>query len=290
VIWLVGNKGMLGTEVEAGLVAAGYPHIVTDLDLDITDASAVQSFVEKHRPAWIVNCAAYTAVDRAEEEENVAYQINAVGPANLATAARSIGARLVHVSTDYVFAGVDQSPYPEDAPPAPVGAYGRTKAAGESLIREICTEHFIIRTAWLYGVHGKNFVETMLRLMATKPEISVVNDQRGSPTYAVDLGRALLRFIDRDSTQFGTYHFTNEGDCTWHEFAGAIQNEAVGRGILTHPVQVKPIPAAEYPTPAKRPAYSVLGKERIKDELGLTIPSWEAGLSRYFDQRLKERK
>jgi dTDP-4-dehydrorhamnose reductase len=289
-IWLVGSRGMLGTEVGAELTTRGLPFVSTDIELNITSESAVREFAGKNQPSWIINCAAYTAVDRAEEEQEAAYGINALGPSILGRVATEIDARLIHVSTDYIFSGTADTPYAEETAVNPVGAYGRTKAAGEQLIREHCPRHFIVRTAWLYGVHGKNFVETMLRLMNDRPEINVVDDQQGSPTYAVDLARALVEFISQDSTGFGTYHFTNDEDCTWHGFAAAVQDQGARRGLLPGGVKVNPIPTSAFPTLAKRPAYSVLAKDRIQAELGLTIPSWQDGLSRYFDQRIKERK
>lgn len=284
-IWLVGNKGMLGTEVETVLNARRLRHCATDAELDITDPMRVSTYVDSHRPDWIINCAAYTDVDRAEQEEALANTINVTGSDNLAREAVRVGARFVHISTDYVFDGNAAEPYREDAPANPAGAYGRTKAQGESAVREACEEHFIVRTAWLYGVHGKNFVETMIRLMGERDEVRVVNDQLGSPTYAVDLANAIVEFVAQDSRAFGNYHFTNEGECTWFDFARAIQDEAIHRGVLHSPARLTSIATSEYPTPAKRPAYSVLSKERIKAHLGIRIPSWQDGLVRYFEQR-----
>jgi dTDP-4-dehydrorhamnose reductase len=276
---------MLGTEVVRLLTEQGIELVATDLDLDITSAQAVNDFVSLHAPDWIINCAAYTAVDRAEDEEELAHTINAVGPENLARAAAAQSlTRLIHVSTDYVFDGHATEPIPEDTEPNPVGAYGRTKAAGERAVMHACASHVIVRTAWLYGVHGKSFVSTMLRLMGERDELSVVSDQRGSPTYAVDLADALVRFVVSDSRAYGLYHYTNAGETSWHGFALAIQEEARTRGLLDRAIPVHAIGTEEYPTKAVRPAYSVLAKERIRESLGLEIPDWRDGLRRYFDQ------
>ena len=287
-VWLVGNKGMLGTEVATLLDRAGIAYTGTDLEVDITSLEAVERFVREQKPDWIVNCAAYTAVDQAEDEEERAYAINAVGPDNLGRAAAAAGAgrdvSVIHVSTDYVFSGDATRPIPEDTPPAPVGAYGRTKAAGEAKLAEAHPNHLIVRTAWLYGPAGKNFVATMLRLMRERDELSVVADQRGTPTYAVDLAGALVELIREDARGRGVYHFTNAGETTWHEFAVAIRDEALERGMLERSVAVHPITSAEYPTKAVRPAYSVLSTERIRRELGITIPEWRDGLRRYLDR------
>jgi dTDP-4-dehydrorhamnose reductase len=190
----------------------------------------------------------------------------------------------VHVSTDYVFDGHRDDPYPEDAPTNPIGAYGRTKAAGEELVRRECPAHFVVRTSWLHGPCGGNFVATMLRLMSQRPEVRVVDDQRGSPTYAADLAGALLAFVDAGTRDFGTYHFANEGACTWHGFASEIQAQALARGLLKARVPILPIPTSAYPTPATRPSNSRLGTERIRAVLRHRIPPWQDGLRRHLDR------
>ena len=285
-LWLVGNRGMLGTEVAALLDRADIAYTGTDLEVDITSSEAVERFVREHEPDWIVNCAAYTAVDQAEDEEERAYAINAVGPENLGRAAAGAArpVRVIHISTDYVFPGTATEPIPESAAPAPVGAYGRTKAAGEAKLAAAYPNHFIVRTAWLYGPAGKNFVATMLRLMAEREDLAVVADQRGTPTYAVDLAGALVELVKQDARSYGTYHYTNSGETTWHGFAAAIRDEALARGMLERSVAVHPITTPEYPTKAVRPAYSVLATERIRRELGITIPEWRDGLRRYLDR------
>jgi dTDP-4-dehydrorhamnose reductase len=276
---------MLGRECRVLLERRGLEHAWTGSEVDVSSAAAVERFAGERRPRWIVNCAAYTAVDRAESEEGRAHAVNAFGPKHLARAARALGARLIHVSTDYVFSGRRSGPHPEDAPMDPIGAYGRSKAAGEEFVRAECPRHFVVRTAWLHGPHGPNFVATMLRLMGERPEVRVVNDQHGCPTYAADLAEALLEFVARDSEAFGTYHYTNEGRCTWHAFAEEIQEQGVALGLLASRVPVVPIPTSSYPTPAKRPANSILSTDRIRAALRLSIPTWQDGLMRHLHRR-----
>jgi len=286
-IWLVGARGMLGTEVGTLLLARGLEHRATDVEIDITSEAAVTTFATAERPRWILNCAAYTAVDRAESEQELAQAVNAGGPRNLARAARACGARIVHVSTDYVFDGKGAGAYPEDAVTAPLGAYGRSKEAGERGVRAACPDHVILRTAWLHGPHGPNFVATMLRLMRERPELRVVDDQRGSPTYAADLAATLLDVVNAQDLAPGTYHYTNSGSCTWHAFAVEIQGQALARGLLERAVPVRPIPTTDYPTPAPRPTNSVLSTDRIRRALGITPPTWQDGLGRHL-RRLEE--
>jgi dTDP-4-dehydrorhamnose reductase len=263
--------------------------MATDAECDVSSADAVAWFASACRPDWIVNCAAYTAVDRAEAEEGRAYAVNALGALHLARAVDSCGGRLLHVSTDYVFDGAAAGPYSEDAPVRPIGAYGRSKAAGEAFVREACRRHFIVRTAWLHGPHGSNFVATMLRLMGQGRELRVVGDQRGCPTYASDLAAALLRFVESGTERFGTFHYTNQGECTWHDFAVEIREQAVARGLLRTSPPIERVPTSEYPTAARRPANSVLSSARIQDVLGLSIPAWQDGLQRHLE-RLEERR
>jgi dTDP-4-dehydrorhamnose reductase len=283
-IWLVGSRGMLGQDVVRCLDELRLTHVDSDLDCDITDPMAVHRFAAGHHITWIVNCSAYTAVDKAEDEEERAEAVNAVGPANLGRMASELGARIIHISTDYVFDGNASSPYLEDALPAPRGAYGRTKKKGEKLLAEATREHFIVRTAWIYGVHGKNFVYTMLKLMNERNEVQVVNDQRGSPTYTRDLVGALCTIIQKDSQAFGIYHYTNEGETTWFDFARAIYELGRQRGLIRRECQVRPITADLYPTKAARPKYSVLSKLKVKQTFCLAIPTWQDGLSSFFSE------
>jgi dTDP-4-dehydrorhamnose reductase len=286
-IWVIGNKGMLGTELAAVLRSRGMPHAGSDREVSILDPAALRRFARERAAEgaairWILNCSAYTAVDRAEEEEEVARGINAVGPGNIAEVARELGARLIHVSTDYVFRGDGSEPYQETDPVAPAGAYGRTKAEGEQRVAAACPEHFIVRTAWLYGRHGPNFVYTMLKLMRAREAVSVVSDQQGTPTWSFDLASALADIAGQDATRYGVYHFTNEGQTSWHGFASEIQRLGRELGILGRDCAVNPITSDQYPSKVKRPAWSVLSKRKIVEELGIHPPDWKASLRAFL--------
>ncbi len=289
-VWLIGYKGMLGHEVAGRLKRSALSFHATDMDCDITDPADLRETAHAVTPRWIVNCSAYTAVDKAEEEEELAYRINAEGVRNIGRAATDVGASVIHVSTDYVFDGSASEPYQPYHPTNPLGAYGRTKLAGEQLLAEATPSHIIVRTAWLYGLHGKNFVSTMLRLMNERDEIKVVADQHGSPTYAPDLADAIVRFVEAQSDAYGIYHFTNSGETTWHGFASAIYDRARTADLVCKACEVMPISTSEYPTPAKRPAYSVLDTEKLRSELGISIPSWQDGLQRYLNEIATESK
>jgi dTDP-4-dehydrorhamnose reductase len=281
-IWLVGNRGMLGTQVAEALAGAGLESVGTDRDVDILDPAALAAFAAGKKIDWIVNCAAYTAVDRAEDEPELCRALNARGPENLARTATAAGARLLHISTDYVFDGTGTRPYREDDPVSPKGVYGSTKAEGEERVRALCPEHVIVRTAWLYGKHGPNFVYTMLRLMGAKERIGVVADQRGTPTYAADLAEAIVAILRAPQVEYGTFHFSNLGETNWHEFALAIRRLGREYGILDRNCAVDALTTAQYPTKASRPAYSVLCKDKIQAVYGLAIPDWEKSLRGFF--------
>ena len=269
---VTGSKGQLGSELPELLRNA----IFTDVaDLDITDAKAVNSFVEIHNIDTIINCAAYTAVDKAEEEIEQAELINVIGPRNLA----KTGAKIVHISTDYVFDGTNHRPYTESELPNPISVYGKTKLLGEQEILQYAECAVIIRTAWLYSAYGNNFVKTMRKLGASKTELSVVADQVGTPTYAADLAQAIVQILPQlTADKSGIYHFTNEGVCSWYDFAQEIMDMS---GIAC---QVLPIAAKAYPTKAARPYYSVLDKTKIKEAFNLQIPYWKDGLKRCLKQ------
>jgi dTDP-4-dehydrorhamnose reductase len=251
-------------------------HEVTAVDreeLDIIDPAACLETVAGHD--FVVNVAAWTAVDEAETHEAQAFAVNAVGAANLARACASAGARMVQVSTDYVFGGDSITPYPEDAPPAPRSAYGRTKAAGEWAVRtHLPTSSWIVRTAWLYGAHGPNFVKTMARLAAERDTVSVVDDQSGQPTWTVDLAEAIVRLVEAEAP-CGTYHGTSSGEATWFSFA-----QAIFAGLGLDPERVQPATTAAFPRPAPRPAYSVLGHEAWRGAALDPLPSWRDSLAK----------
>jgi dTDP-4-dehydrorhamnose reductase len=289
---LVGSKGMLASAVRE---RAGGGWEVIDLDLpefDMTDASQVEETLRLIEPTVIVNCAAYTNVDGAESDENSALRVNGEGPANLARAAKRFGATLVHISTDYVFDGQKRVPYLEEDSVAPKSAYGRTKLAGEQAILESGLEKFfIIRTSWLYGPGGKNFVETVIRLATEREELRIVADQVGTPTYTVDLAEAIFRLLatvtgEADAAApYGIYHFSAEGACSWYEFAGEIVAQAQDLGEPIKAQRVLPIKTEDYPLPAQRPAYSVFSKEKYRRVTGAQVPGWLSSLTTYMKLR-----
>ena len=292
-IWLIGNKGMLGTELSLLLEKSGLPFVSTDREVDITGIEALKAAVaklaEEHPVKWIINCAAYTAVDKAEDDIEACRRLNTQGAANIAAIASNTGTRLIHISTDYVFDGKGSRPYREDDATAPTGVYGLTKRDGEAAVLENNPRSYIIRTAWLYGRHGNNFVHTMLRLMNERDEVKVVNDQRGSPTWTFDLAAVILTLINTvDSGKeipFGVYHFTNEGNITWFDFAKEIYMQGREQGRITKDCAVNPCTSAEYPAKVKRPAYSVLDKSKIKSALGISIPAWDESLKEFLKKQ-----
>jgi dTDP-4-dehydrorhamnose reductase len=274
--WLVvGCDGMLGQDLVATLGTAPGAHEVTAVDrdvLDITDPAACLAAVAGQD--IVVNVAAWTAVDEAETHEAQAFSVNAVGAANLARACSAAEARMLQVSTDYVFAGDATGPYAEDAPPAPRSAYGRTKAAGEWAVRTyLPSASWVVRTAWLYGAHGPNFVKTMARLASERDTVSVVDDQRGQPTWTVDLADAIVRLVTSEAP-FGTYHGTSSGETTWFGFAQAIFAE-----LGLDPARVKPTTSDAFPRPAPRPAYSVLGHDAWRTAGVAPIQAWSGALT-----------
>lgn len=275
-ILITGANGQLGRELRrlGGISPNNY--IYTDVaELDITDADAVLRAVERDRIDVIVNCAAYTNVERAEEDEATADLLNHRAAGNLAAAAKACGATLFHVSTDYVFDGASCVPYTEEMPTSPQSAYGRTKLAGEQAVIESGCNYLIFRTAWLYSEYGNNFLKTMLRLTSERDTLKVVFDQAGTPTYAGDLALAIFSIIEagRYAGNEGVYHFSNEGVCSWYDFAAEI---AAAAGHDT--CRIEPCRTAEFPTKAARPAYSVLDKTKIKSVFGMEIPHWREAM------------
>ena len=266
-ILVTGANGQLGTELKKLLPDAVFTDVA---ELDITNLEAVKHFVTKNNIETIINCAAYTAVDKAEDDVELAQKINEDGPRNLALS----GAKIIHISTDYVFDGKNYQPYlPEDGT-NPISVYGKTKRAGELAVLDNAKVAVIIRTAWLYSAHGNNFVKTMRRLGAEKDSLNVVVDQIGSPTFAGDLAKAIVAILPQmNESNKGIYHYTNEGVCSWYDFATEIMSLS---GLSC---KVKPIPSSAYPTKAARPFYSVLSKEKIKSVFNLEIPHWKKSLS-----------
>lgn len=273
-ILITGCNGQLGNEIQ--LLEKENPQhqwFNTDVqELDITNVDAVRLFVQEHQIDGIVNCAAYTAVDKAEDNEELCTKLNAEAPAYLAKAIGDRGGWMIQISTDYVFDGLKHTPYVEDDDTCPNSVYGRTKLVGELNVQKLCERSMIIRTAWLYSTFGNNFVKTMIRLGKERPELGVIFDQIGTPTYARDLAIAIMTAIDKGIVP-GVYHFSNEGVISWYDFTKAIHRMA---GITS--CHVRPLHTAEYPTPANRPHYSVLDKTKIKQTYGIEIPYWEESL------------
>lgn len=274
-ILITGCNGQLGNEMQ--LLEKENPqhsYFNTDVaELDITDEAAIVKFVEDNEIDGIVNCAAYTAVDKAEENQELCRKLNTVAPGYLAAAVEKRGGWMIQISTDYVFDGTNHTPYTEDEPTCPNSVYGSTKLEGEQAAQKGCKRTMIIRTAWLYSTFGNNFVKTMIRLGKEKPELGVIFDQIGTPTYARDLAVAIFAAINQGVVP-GIYHFSNEGVISWYDFTKAIHRIA---GITT--CHVRPLHTAEYPTPANRPHYSVLDKTKIKQTYNLEIPYWEESLA-----------
>ncbi|MFI2812271.1 dTDP-4-dehydrorhamnose reductase [Microbulbifer sp. JSM ZJ756] len=285
-ILITGKNGQLGQQLQQDapkgveLVALGRE------DLDISDRAAVFSALDEHRPDVVINAAAYTAVDKAESEVDCAYSINATGPENLAVACKEFGARLIHVSTDFVFDGSKSSPYTVEDAIRPLGVYGGSKAAGEVAVQAILPEAVIVRTAWVYAAHGSNFVNTMLRLMNERDQLGVVADQIGTPTWTGTLARALYSLAANDCAQ-GIYHCTDAGAASWYDFAVAIYEEGKASGLIPadKEVSIDPITTADYPTPASRPPYSVLEKRVEVNGKGIKLHHWRQVLRQVLQSK-----
>lgn len=281
--------GQLGRSFRRTMALSDHRCVYTDVRdgdgvaaLDITDPEAVAAAVRENSIDVIVNCAAYTNVNKAEEEEDLAYRINALAPGILAKAAKEAGALLIHVSTDYVFDGTGHVPYTEDMPVSPLSAYGRTKQAGEQMIMDSGCRYMIFRTAWLYSTFGGNFVQTIYDKTASQPTVNVVSDQIGTPTYAQDLADLLAAIIEEDKLdRTGIYHFTDEGICSWYDFAKEICD------ISGHLCDVRPCRTSDYPSKTKRPHYSVLDKTKVKETFSMEIPHWKDSL-RFCIRQMEE--
>ncbi|UEG48485.1 dTDP-4-dehydrorhamnose reductase [Ferruginibacter lapsinanis] len=283
-ILVTGANGQLGQEMQ--VIAASYPEysflFVTRNELPIDDFSAVKNFFSQHAIDYCVNCAAYTAVDKAEAEVDKAYSINADAVGNLAKICKTSGTQLIHISTDYVFDGTNTEPIKEDQTTNPIGVYGASKLKGEQEALQHDPSAIIIRTSWVYSSFGNNFVKTMLRLMKERESINVVSDQFGCPTYAADLAEAIMKIITSNSQPptSNIYNYSNKGMINWHQFAVAIK-ELSGSACV-----VNPIPSSQYPTPAKRPAYSVMDTSKIQQTFAITIPEWKESLKKCLAKML----
>lgn len=292
-IWVIGYKGMLGSEICRQLTENNIQFVRSDVDVDITDIEALEQFAKCRAVTWIINCAAYTAVDKAESDIELAHKLNVDGSANIAKVAKKYGAKLIHISTDYVFDGTGTTPRTEDMPVAPIGVYGVTKAKGEEAVRNNTDKYYILRTAWLYGWAGKNFVYTMIRAMNTHDAVKVVNDQKGTPTFAGDLAKVIPQIIDDKTVSYGIYHVTDIGEITWWDFTNEIKKQGIEAGWINETGKncvVNPCTTDEYPTPAKRPAYSVLSKDKIQKALKITLPDWKQSLKVFIDSEMFDKE
>ncbi len=278
VVLVTGANGQLGQAIQ--YIAKNYLNLnfvfCNSTDLDISNKENCQAVFRKIKPDFCINAAAYTAVDKAESEQDKAELINVIGAKNLAETCKELDTKLIHISTDFVFDGSNNTPYTENQIPSPKGVYGQTKLDGERAIQNVFSNYYIIRTSWVYSQFGNNFMKTMLRLASERTSLSVVNDQIGTPTNAVDLADCLMTIISSQhptpNTQYGIYHFSNEGQCSWYDFAKEIFE------INQVNIDLIAIPTSEFPTPAERPKYSVLDKSKIKSTFGITIKNWQESL------------
>lgn len=276
-VLVTGIGGQLGYDVMKVLKARHIDCLGADLqEFDITDYDGARQFITAYMPDAVIHCSAYTAVDKAEDNQDLCRRVNGVGPKNIAAICREIRAKMVYISTDYVFAGTGERFYEPDDLADPLNFYGQSKWEGEEAVRSLLSSHFIVRISWVFGKNGNNFIKTMLRLGAERKEINVVNDQIGSPTYTADLAPLLCDMVMTE--QYGTYHATNEGICSWAEFTEEIFRQA---GL---PCKVNPIPSSAYPTKAKRPFNSRMSKEKLVEKGFKKLPSWQDALTRYLKE------
>jgi|SRR5690606_1650262 len=275
-ILVTGGNGQLANSINSIINKHDHYNFIflSSSDLDISSKSQVDVFFSNNQIDWCINCAAYTAVDNAELEYSLSEKINSEGAKNLALACKVHGIKLIHISTDFVFDGLHNEPYKETDTTHPINVYGQTKLKGENEICSNLDSYFIIRTSWLYSEFGNNFMKTMLRLASERDELRIVNDQIGTPTYAVDLATVILKIISLNSIKYGIYHYSNDGFTTWYDFANEIF------GIYNIIIKTHPIPSIAYPTPAKRPKYSVLDKSKIKNAFDIEIPHWKQSLKK----------
>lgn len=289
-ILLAGGTGQVGSEIRHLANRKGYPLVSpASGTLDIRDETSVQEVMDRTDPCLVVNAAAWTNVDRAETETESAFRINHNGPAHLARACSERGIPLLHISTDYVFDGRKGAPYLENDPACPETVYGRSKLLGEEAVKNLLETYVTIRVSWVFGTHGANFVKTVLKLAGEKNELKVVADQYGCPTFAGDIAEALMTvaevYFSGESVQWGTYHFTGTQPTTWFEFAAAIVDTAWEKGLIHEKIPVLPIPTDQFPTPARRPAYSVLDCSKIRRVFGIRQKNWQQGLERMLEEQ-----
>lgn len=282
-ILVTGKGGQLASELEQSVNAIHQLVVLSSKELDISNADLVLQVIAEHQPDIVINAAAYTAVDKAEIDKEKAYAVNEGGAKNLALACKINGCRLLHVSTDFIFDGNKATPYHANDEPNPVNVYGASKLAGEQAILHLLSDAVIVRTAWVYSSHGNNFVKTMLRLMAEKPTLGIVYDQVGTPTWAAGLAQWLLAVVDKPDVS-GVYHWTDAGVASWYDFAIAIQELGIEKGLLTQCIPISAIPASQYPTPAVRPSFSVIDKSSAESAANIETIHWRKQLSKMMDQ------
>ena len=292
-IWITGSKGMLGSELCRLFTENKIEFTGTGREVSVTDYDALETFSRNKPPAFIINCASYTKVDRAEKDIETARAVNSTGAGNIARLAGKLGVPMIHISSDYVFGGTDGNerqniPYTETSPLSPAGAYGLTKAEGEKAVASETDAFYILRTAWLYGFYGDNFVCKMLSAMNSKESVNVVCDQKGTPTNCSTLSKVILNIIQNHTKiPYGIYNVTDLGEATWFDFAGEIQKFALKAGILKNEsCIIKPCKSSEYPSPVKRPSYSVLDKSKIMKIPGIILPQWQESLESFISSPL----
>ncbi len=278
---------MLGSDVEALLKKGSIKYFASDIEVSISKIDEIKHFISGKNIQWIINTAAYTNVDGAEKEVDEALAVNSQAVRNLAEISKENNMKLIHISTDYVFDGKKAKPYIEGDLTNPINMYGKSKLQGEDAIRDILEEHFIIRTSWLYGENGKNFVYTIIKLLKNRDSIKIINDQYGTPTYTKDLATVITMITKENLQNYGTYHFTNEGIITWYEFAKEIYSMSRDIGLINSKVDIIPVSTEEYPTAAVRPRNSALAKEKIKTKMNVDIRNWKDCLKDFL-MELKE--
>lgn len=281
-VLILGSRGMLGHDLLRAFANSGHETVAAGrAELDITDARAVSRFIQRLRPRWVILAAAYTRVDDCESNRDLAFAVNAQGPKQVASACREANAGLCFVSTDYVFDGGKATPYTEEDATNPQNVYGESKLAGEKNVREVCDEFLIVRSSWLYGLHGKNFVETILEKAQSQPELNVVDDQVGAPTWTADLAAGIVSLVEKGAA--GVVHVTNAGSCSWYEFAKHILQLGGVTGVAVHPVS-----SGQFQAPARRPAYSRLASGRFQKLAGHALQPWQHALAQYLLERKKQ--
>lgn len=280
-VLVTGVKGQLGYDVVRELQSRGHEAIGVDIEeMDITDETAVSRVMEETAPEAVIHCSAFTAVDRAEEEQELCYKVNVQGTENIAKMCQKLGCKMLYLSTDYIFSGEGQRPWEPEDTPSPLNAYGQSKYQGEVALRQYVDKYFIVRISWVFGINGNNFIKTMLRLGKENGAVKVVDDQIGSPTYTFDLAKLLVDMIETE--QYGAYHATNEGICSWYEFAKEIFQEANMKEVT-----VTPVSSEEFPVKAKRPKNSRMSKKKLVQNGFSLLPSWQDAVRRYIEELKK---